>query len=254
MTEASLRPVEGPADTDLLDAVRLGDLTAFGELYQRHLPTARRVARSLTRSGAEADDLISEAFERVLDSLLAGSGPTTAFRSYLLRTLRNALVDKARRDGRTFLSDDMTAMDKGVPFVDTALENLESQLVAQALASLPQRWQWVLWRTEVEGEPLATVAAALGLTSNGVAALAYRAREGLRQAYLQMHVHDPATAACRRVTPHLGAWVRNGLSRREQSMVDEHLAGCVHCTHRARELAEINSGFRGSAGQLKRAG
>jgi hypothetical protein len=28
----------------------------------------------------------------------------------------------------------------------------------------------------------------LGLTANSVAALAYRAREGLRQAYLQMHL------------------------------------------------------------------
>lgn len=254
MTDASLRPIDGPADTDLIDAVRQGDLSAFGELFVRHQPTARRVARQLTRSAAEADDLISEAFERVLDSLLAGSGPSTAFRSYLLRTLRNALVDKARRDHRMFFSDDLTPLDQGIPFVDTALENLESQLVAQALASLPQRWQWVLWRTEVEGESLATVAAALGLTNNGVAALAYRAREGLRQAYLQMHVHDPATAACSRITPHLGAWVRNGLSRREQTLVDGHLAECVHCAHRARELSEINSGFRGSVSQLKRAG
>jgi RNA polymerase sigma factor (sigma-70 family) len=254
MTEPLIGPVDGPADTDLIDAVRKGDLSAFGQLYERHVQTARRVARQLTRSAAEADDLLSEAFERVLDSLLAGSGPTTAFRSYLLRTLRNALVDKARRDHRMFFSDDLTPLDQGVPFVDTALETLESQLVAQALASLPQRWQWVLWRTEVEGDSLATVAAALGLTNNGVAALAYRAREGLRQAYLQMHVHDPATAACRRITPHLGAWVRNGLSRREQQLVDVHLAECGHCGHRARELAEINSGFRGSLGQLKRAG
>lgn len=42
------------------------------------------------------------------------------------------------------------------------------------------------------------VAPILGLTSNGVAALAYRAREGLRTAWLQAHVSDPgATADCR---------------------------------------------------------
>jgi RNA polymerase sigma factor (sigma-70 family) len=241
-------------DAELIAAVRTGDVAAFGELFRRHVGAARRLARQLTRSAAEADDLISEAFERVLDSLLAGSGPSTAFRGYLMRTLRNALVDKARRDHRVLLSDDFTEIDPGVEFVDTALADLENQLVAQALASLPQRWQSVLWRTEVEGESLATVAAALGLTSNGVAALAYRAREGLRQAYLQMHVHDADGKTCGRVARQLGAWVRGSLSRSQQAMVDEHLPTCARCHRWATELVDINSGFRGSISGLRRTG
>ena len=59
-------------------------------------------------------------------------------------------------------------------------------MIARAFASLPERWQAVLWHTEIEGARPADVAPLLGLTANGVAALAYRAREGLRQAYLQM--------------------------------------------------------------------
>jgi DNA-directed RNA polymerase specialized sigma24 family protein len=43
---------------------------------------------------------------------------------------------------------------------------------------LPERWQAVLWHTEIEGSRPAEVASLLGLTANGVAALGYRAREG----------------------------------------------------------------------------
>ena len=67
----------------------------------------------------------------------------------------------------------------------------------QAFASLPERWQLVLWHTEVEGRSAAEVAPILGLAPNAVAALAYRAREGLRQAYLNAHIHAGPPEACR---------------------------------------------------------
>ena len=42
----------------------------------------------------------------------------------------------------------------------------------------------VLWHTEVEGQRPAEVAPLLGMSPNSVSALAYRAREGLRQAFV----------------------------------------------------------------------
>lgn len=62
---------------------------------------------------------------------------------------------------------------------DPAVADLERTMIARAFASLPERWQAVLWHTETEGARPAEVASLLGLTANGVAALAYRAREGL---------------------------------------------------------------------------
>jgi len=50
----------------------------------------------------------------------------------------------------------------------------------------------VLWHTEIEGARPAEVAALLGLTANGVAALAYRAPEGLRQPNVREWVWHPA--------------------------------------------------------------
>jgi RNA polymerase sigma factor (sigma-70 family) len=234
-----------PSDAELLTAVRGGDLEAYGELYQRHVMAARHLARQLTPSPAEVDDLVSEAFAKVLDTLQAGGGPDSAFRAYLLTTVRNARYDRARRERKLELSDDMTRHDPGVPWVDTAVAGLEASLAARAFARLPERWQTVLWHTEVERETPAQVAPLLGLTPNGVAALAYRAREGLRQAYLQEHLADVAGEGCRYTVERLGAWARDGLSKREQDRVEEHLAGCGRCRLLAAELEEVNGGLRG---------
>ena len=236
---------DGPSDAELITAVRGGDGDAYGQLYRRHGPSARHLARQLTRSPAEVDDLVSEAFAKVLDTLRGGGGPDTAFRAYLLTTLRNTLYDRVRRDRRLELSDDMSRHDPGVPWVDTAVAGLESSLAARAFARLPERWQTVLWHTEVEQETPAEVAPLLGLTPNGVAALAYRAREGLRQAYLQEHLADVAGDQCRYTVERMGAWARGGLSARERARVDDHLAGCDRCRLLASELEEVNGGLRG---------
>ena len=74
----------------------------------------------------------------------------------------------------------MEAFDPGVPFADPAVAGLERTMIADAFASLPERGETVLWHTEIEGARPAEVASLLGLTANGVAVLAYRAREGLR--------------------------------------------------------------------------
>jgi RNA polymerase sigma factor (sigma-70 family) len=236
-------PVE-PGDAELIDAVRSGDVEAYGLLYRRHCGAAKTLARQLTGSRTEADDLVAEAFARVLDMLRSGGGPDAAFRAYLLTTLRNALYDRARRDKKLEWSDDMTRHDPGVPWEDTAVAGLETSLAARAFHRLPERWQTVLWHTEVERESPADVAPLLGLTPNGVAALAYRAREGLRQAYLQEHIADGVGRQHAATVERLGAWARGGLSARQRVKVEAHLAICPDCRALAGELEDVNSALR----------
>ena len=48
-----------------------------------------------------------------------------AFRAYLLTAMRRVAYDRTKAGSRVQVSDDMTAYDPGVPFVDPALEGLE---------------------------------------------------------------------------------------------------------------------------------
>jgi RNA polymerase sigma factor (sigma-70 family) len=242
--------LDGPSDAELIESVRSGAVSAYGSLYERHVGAARNLARQLTRSPAEADDLVSEAFAKVLDTLRQGRGPDSAFRAYLLTALRHTAYDKTRRDRKVELSDDVSQVSGvnpdsvSVPFTDTAVAGLERTMAAQAFAKLPERWQAVLWHTEIEGQTPAEIAPILGLTANGVSALAYRAREGLRQAYLQVHLAETTAERCRATADRLGAWARGGLSKRETAQVEIHLDDCERCRTLAAELSDINTGLR----------
>ncbi len=242
------RPLDDPAgctDAELIAAVRTGDRAAFAQLYERHERAARRMARQLSASPHDVDDLVAEAFARVFDMLSAGRGPDSAFRAYLLTAVRNGMYERARRDRRLELSEDMGRHDRGEPWVDPAEAELNSALAARAFASLPERWRTVLWYSEVEQESTAEVGSRLGLRPNAVAALAYRAREGLRQAFLQAHVSGCDEEACRETVARLGSWTRDRLSTGDAARVEAHLATCRRCRQVAAELEEVNSGLRG---------
>src|ERR1700691_4819644 len=69
----------------------------YEELYVEHAPAARRLALSMVPHGM-ADDIVAEAFARVLAVIRAGGGPSHAFQGYLLTAVRNQANDwlKAR--------------------------------------------------------------------------------------------------------------------------------------------------------------
>src|SRR5690606_15100640 len=124
-----------------------------------------------------------------------------------------------------------------------AVEGFENAAAAKAFASLPERWQMVLWHTEVEGQKPAEVAELLGMSANSVSALAYRAREGLRQAFLNSHAQEIEDERCRWTNDHLGGYVRKALSRRDTAKVEAHLDECRRCMAIYLELSEVNSGL-----------
>ncbi len=231
-------------DADLIAAVRAGDAEAYGILYERHSPRALRLARQITGGEADADDVVAETFAKVLAAIKGGSGPTEVFVPYLLTAVRRVAFDHVKGQRAQVPTDDAELTESAEPFVDPAEASLERTLIAGAFAALPERWSAVLWHTEVEQAKPAEVALLLGISANSVAALRYRAREGLRQAYLQMHLSQ-ARPACQPVAGMLGGYVRGALSRRDAKQVDEHLGTCADCEAARAELDAINGTMRG---------
>lgn len=242
-TENDLR-----SDADLILLVRSGDAGAFGVLYGRHAGAALVVARQYTSGTAEAEDVVADAFAAVWSALQNGSGPTDAFRAYLFTTVRRAAAVQRARGRRAEPTDDVAVLEQGSMAEPAAEEpafaEFERSIVARAFAALPERWQAVLWHSEVEGKTPAEIAPLLGLTANSTAALAYRAREGLRQAYLQQHLSDDLPVACRTVAGKLGAYVRGGLGTRDTTQVEAHLEDCGDCRALVLELRDVNHGLR----------
>lgn len=229
-----------PDDSSLLNAVRQGDIAAYGVLYERHLGAARRAAAAIATTWAERDDLVAESFTKVLRTLRTGHGPRDLFRPYLLATIRNSMLSLRRKDAALSLVADVPEKPRDTDDDDPAAIRLHAEVAAAAFARLPERWRLVLWYTEVEGMPPARVAPMLGLTPNGVAALAYRAREGLRQAYLNQHVPATEQRRCRVAIDQLAGWVRHTLPPRKMRTITAHLDHCVDCRELATDLDTLN--------------
>ncbi|WP_449060518.1 thiopeptide-type bacteriocin biosynthesis protein [Planomonospora algeriensis] len=239
-------------DAELLAATRNGNAAAYGGLYERHAPAARALARQLVRSAAEAEDVVAETFTRILDLTRRGGGPKEAFRVHLLTAVRRTVYDRERR--RTASGEvsegEAELFDPGVPFVDPALIGLERSLVARAFLSLPERWQSLLWHVEVEKSGPADVAPLIGLPADQVAELLGRAKEGLRQACLKVHLSGTPRKGCRPSLSKMGAYVRGGLVKRETRLIDRHMDGCTDCRAVFMELTDVDRGLRVIVGPL----
>ncbi|MCM0616655.1 sigma-70 family RNA polymerase sigma factor [Paenarthrobacter sp. TYUT067] len=232
------------SDAHLVLLVRAGTTAAFETLYARHQSMARTVAAAQLDNFADVDDVVADAFASVYQSLAAGKGPDSFFRAYLLTAVRR-VAHRVNRDAtRTSPTSESYILDTVDAHDDPAVATFESAAVAQAFRSLPERWQEVLWYVDIEGLKPAAASPLLGLTPNGVSALALRAREGLRQAYLQNHISTSAGEDCEEYSTQLGAYSREGLSRRKQARVQEHLEGCPKCTALLLDLSDVQSAMR----------
>lgn len=235
--ETTSGPEAAPSDLELLAAVRAGDPEAFGVLWQRHYHAARAAALRITRQH-DPDDLAQEAFARTLAAIRAGKGPTDAFRPYLYATVRSVSITWAGGPPAHELLDNVPP--QAATTEDFADSSLERSITATAFRALPDDWRAVLWYTEVEGIGTTEAATFLGLTPAAAAALAYRAREGLRRSWLQAHVaggqHPPE---CDWVVERLAAYQRGGLTTRQRHRVDEHVAGCLRCAILVEEVDEL---------------
>ena len=185
MTASATRPT----DLELLDRVRAGDPASLGELWSRYRGWAHHVARSTT-TRFDAEDVVQEAFAKVLTALRNGRGPTEGFAHYLRTAIRNVAATWGARESRATLVPlpEESALG-GYRFEVRDLGELE-----RPFRTLPERWQQVLVLTVLQQLPLATVSQLLGVTLSGATALAARARAGLRSA-LASDAEDVALAA-----------------------------------------------------------
>ena len=243
MTSEAVEAPEGE-DRTLLERLRAGEDAAFGELFSRHSAAVFRLALGLVNDRAEADDLTAEAFFRVLQAIRRGAGPVDNVRGYLLIVARRVAWEWSLRRKDVPVSDEeLTHRAPSNP--DTSGQFTERNLIRRAFTSLPERWRRVLWKMEVEGERPAAVATNFGLSPNATAALARRARQGLRAAYLQAHLASERSAVgCRSVLEKLGAYTAGTTSGIERRRIRAHLSTCTSCTAMYAELRDIFVGLR----------
>lgn len=231
-----------------MDAARLGDRDAYAELWRRHKAAALRTAKPLAFSNAE--DVVSDAFIAIWQQMQSGAGPQQHFRSYALSTVRNMAVRRYHSESRVHPVAEVESAETvqdGAAMLESAEEQQEVQ---DAFGSLPERWQQVLWWTEVENLPRSEVAERLSLSPNSVSALTRRAKEGLRIAWLGEALPSPEQQLHPQIQAQLPKFVRGALSGKDRAAVRSHLAGCVQCRTTAAEVKRANHKLGGKAASV----
>ena len=226
------------SDEDLLSAYRAGDSAALAVLWERHVRPAIVAARSIAPS-LDAEDVVSDAYLKIIESIEKGRGPHGAFRPYLYRVVQSVAADKLRSP-ETHVAElhESHEIPEADPWEDHAFDR---NAAAQAFNSLSERWQSVLWYTEVEGLPPREAAQLLGIKPNAVSALASRAREALASAWVEAHVQrELASAECESTLQDLQRYQRGKLTSARSRAVQAHLQTCRSCAAAADEVALLN--------------
>jgi RNA polymerase sigma-70 factor (ECF subfamily) len=150
------------------------DEAAFAAFYDRTARAVWAFAFRATGHAADADDIVSEAFCRLLQSADRLAGDEEC-RRYVFRIAGNLVVDRWRKQRRNQEQplDDHPAL--------VAPHPLDADDVVGSFAKLNEHDRVLLWLAYVEGHSHAEIAAAVGVRKGSVKVLLSRARERLRR-------------------------------------------------------------------------
>lgn len=167
------------------EAARDAQHQAFDTHVVPHVELLYRVALSLTRQSADAEDLVQDTLVRALGAVgrFDGAHP----RAWLLTILRNAHANRNRRRRPVLLREGecaAEAMDRrqpGAPASEDVVISKEFEaVVADALAALPDKHRAVIALVDIDGLTYQEAADALGVPRGTVMSRLHRARAAIR--------------------------------------------------------------------------
>jgi RNA polymerase sigma-70 factor (ECF subfamily) len=149
-----------------------------------HLDCAYNLARWLTRSPADAEDIVQEAMLRAFRAFDGARAETV--RPWLLAIVRNCFIDHSRRGGRSRPLDEAgtLAFDGPDPEAQAAWTSERRKLDA-VLATLPVEFREVLVLREMEDMSYREIAETVGAPIGTVMSRLARARALLKDRWTE---------------------------------------------------------------------
>lgn len=172
---------ENPSDGALVAATLRGDELAFAQLVRRYLRKAMAVSLEYMETREDAEDVVQDAFRRVLTSL-DRFNPERTFEPWFFTILRNTARNAARhrqiRDHEELAVDHASTLPG--PFEQTRRGELRRKL-GEAIDRLPTMQRTCFRLCLVEGLSSAEAASAIGLAESTVRVHVFKARRTLQE-------------------------------------------------------------------------
>ena len=150
------------------------DERAFASCYQHNSRALWSYLYRVTGRGSDADDLVQEAFCRLLQADVGGLADEE-LRRYVFRIGSNLLADRWRR-----ATQELSWLDRLRGTSESHVDPEYDDTVSREFAELKPRERALLWLAYVEGESHEDIAKVLGLSRGSIKVLLSRARGRLR--------------------------------------------------------------------------
>jgi RNA polymerase sigma-70 factor (ECF subfamily) len=169
---------------------RLLNKRDLARIYELLSTPLFRYAVRLLGDADLAEDCVAETFNRFLNAIQRGFGPSDNVRAYLYRIAHNWITDHYRR--REQEETQQSLQTDGSSESPAVMESAdwESRRVRQALLQLPEIQRQVLVLRFFEEWSHGEIAAATGKTVEATRALQYRAINGLRDLLVVVEERD----------------------------------------------------------------
>src|SRR6266576_1172733 len=206
MAPFAIARVAGMSETSPEEARRIAqgarDRVHFEEEALALADQVYRVARGVSRSKEEAEDLMQETYARAFRSWESFT-PGTNLRAWLLRILTNLNIDRGRKQQRTpdtqpleegdyFLYNKLEASSGGPTDEERVVERLSQNDVVAALSEVPHDFRDVVVLVDVGDFTYADAAQILDIPIGTVMSRLHRGRRILKQAMAESAVGDEA--------------------------------------------------------------
>lgn len=170
-------------DEQLMRDARDGDVRGVGVLFERHHARLFNYYLRMTCDRASAEDLVQEAFFRVLRSRQTYKDGTP-FLVWLYAIARNARIDQVRKGRREVALENEETHRDSRPCADEAVvASEETELLKRAMAALPEDKRELLVLTRYENMKYEQIAKLLGCEVGTIKVRIHRAVRELREKY-----------------------------------------------------------------------
>ncbi len=202
-------------ETDLIQALRAGDQSAYAELVERYSPTIYNLALRMMNDREEAEEILQETFLSAFRALRRFEG-RSQLSTWLYRIAYNAALMRLRRRQLPTTSIDEPIQNEEGDIVPRQLVDWASQpdkllltgelrrVLDAAVASLPETLRSVFVLRDIEGLSTAETAEVLGLTETNVKVRLHRARLALREQLTTYFATGDAVKSAQAEKSHVG--------------------------------------------------
>lgn len=166
-----------------LESLRRLDPQEISAVFDRYYPEVFRFARYRLTDEPAAEDIASEVFVRLLESLKTGRGPHTNLKAWLLQTAFHIITDYLRKKYRRTDAPLAETLADGSPNPALNYEDKEHQRrLKSAIATLTEDQQHVLALRFSQSYSLEETATLMQKNVNAIKQLQFRALAALNRA------------------------------------------------------------------------